>query len=137
MTDPTKRDGVIKLEGASERMRDAGNGFPKRRGRPRKATTSQPVITLAMQTSAPAPTPPSMRVPDNGVAETWLPPRLLDVKAAPKHLGGVSPWTIRDLAAAGRLPRVRQPLGGDKECRRLLFDKADLDRLVAASKETR
>ena len=59
--------------------------------------------------------------------------RLLDVEDAAAYLG-ISSWTLRDLHAAGRLPRVRLPLAGDRECRRLLFDVRDLDQLVELSK---
>jgi hypothetical protein len=59
--------------------------------------------------------------------------RLLDVYAAAEYLG-VSMWTIRDLEAAGALQRVRLPLTGQREVRRLLFDRLDLDRLVDRSK---
>ena len=60
--------------------------------------------------------------------------RLLDLSRAAFYLG-VSPWTVRDLEAAGVLPRVRVPLPGRGELRRVLFDKEDLDRLIAAWKE--
>jgi len=60
--------------------------------------------------------------------------RLLDLPTAALYLG-VSPWTVRDLDAAGVLPRVRVPLPGRGELRRVLFDKEDLDRLIAAWKE--
>jgi hypothetical protein len=60
-------------------------------------------------------------------------PRLLDVQSAADYLS-VSVWTIRDLEAAGELPRVRLPLGGRSELRRLLFDRRDLDRLVDRSR---
>jgi hypothetical protein len=63
-----------------------------------------------------------------------LAPRLLDVDGSARYLG-VSPWTVRDLHASGRLPRVRLPLAGDKECRRLLFDVLDLDQLIEVSKD--
>jgi hypothetical protein len=63
-----------------------------------------------------------------------LPSRLLDVDAAASYLG-ISPWAIRDLLASGRLARVRLPLEGDRELRRLLFDVRDLDVLVDRSKE--
>jgi len=43
-------------------------------------------------------------------------------------------WTIRDLEAAGVLRRVRIPLPNRGELRKLLFDRADLDRLVDAWK---
>src|SRR5258708_25142254 len=56
-------------------------------------------------------------------------PRLLDVQAAADYLS-VSTWTIRDLEAAGELCRVRLPLPGHGEVRRLLFDRHDLDRFV-------
>jgi excisionase family DNA binding protein len=62
-------------------------------------------------------------------------PRLLDVDGAAGYLA-VSPWTIRDMIAAGRLPRVRLPLAGDRDCRRLLIDREDLDRLIAQAKES-
>jgi hypothetical protein len=65
-----------------------------------------------------------------------LTPRLLDLEAAAIYLS-VSPWTIRDLEAAGVLPRVRVPLPGGRELRKLLFDKADLDRLIDVWKDAR
>ena len=58
-----------------------------------------------------------------------VPPRLLDLDATATFLG-VSAWTVRDLEAAGVLPRVRVPLPNGGELRKLLFDKTDLDRLV-------
>jgi len=60
--------------------------------------------------------------------------RLLDVEAAAAYLS-VSTWTIRDLEAAGELQRVRLPLPGHREVRRLLYDVRDLDRLVEGSKD--
>jgi hypothetical protein len=48
----------------------------------------------------------------------------------------MSPWTIRDLEAKGVLPRVRVPLPRGGELRKLLFDKADLDRLIGTWKDT-
>ena len=61
-----------------------------------------------------------------------LPPRLLDVKAAARYLGGLSIWTVRALVADGHirpveLPSVRRP--GERS-RRLLFDRVDLDAAV-------
>jgi hypothetical protein len=61
--------------------------------------------------------------------------RLLDLEAAATYLG-VSPWTVRDLEAAGVLMRVRVPLPGGRELRKLLFDKADLDRLIEVWKDS-
>ena len=60
--------------------------------------------------------------------------RLLDVDSAAAYLG-VSAWTIRDLDAGGHLPRVRLPLPGGKELRRLLYDRTDLDRLIERAKD--
>jgi len=54
---------------------------------------------------------------------------LFDVDRAAAYFG-VSPWTVRDLEAAGTIKRVRVPLPGGRELRKLLFDKADLDALI-------
>jgi len=67
------------------------------------------------------------------IAPGALVPRLLDLDTAAAYLN-VSPWTIRDLEAQGVLLRVRVPLPGGRELRKLLFDKADLDRLVGVWK---
>ncbi len=61
-------------------------------------------------------------------------PRLLSLEATAAYLG-ISPWTVRDLEAAGVLPRVRIPLPNNGELRKLLFDREDLDRLIEAWKE--
>ena len=63
-----------------------------------------------------------------------VPPRLLDVRATAAYLG-LSPWTVRDLEAAGVLRRVIVTLCGGRELRKLLFDRADLDRLIGVWKE--
>ncbi len=60
--------------------------------------------------------------------------RLLSLDAAADYLS-MSPWTIRDLEAAGVLPRVRVPLPDGRELRKLLFDRADLDRLIGIWKD--
>ena len=57
-----------------------------------------------------------------------LPPRLLDRTQAAAYLG-ISIWSLIDLEAAGHLARVRI---GDLRCVR--YDRADLDRLIEASK---
>jgi hypothetical protein len=62
-----------------------------------------------------------------------LPARLLELDAAAAYLG-MSPWTVRDLEAAGTIKRVRVPVPHRRELRKLLFDKADLDRLIEAWK---
>ena len=65
-----------------------------------------------------------------------LSPRLLDLPTAASYLG-LSPWTVRDLEAAGSLQRVRIPLPHAGELRKLLFDRADLDRLIEQWKDAR
>lgn len=72
---------------------------------------------------------------DDG-AQAAIPPRLLNLDTAAAYLG-MSPWTIRDLEAAGVLPRMRVRLPDGRELRKLLFDKADLDRLIDAWKDAR
>jgi hypothetical protein len=62
-------------------------------------------------------------------------PRLLNLEAAAAYLS-VSPWTVRDLEAGGALPRVRVPLPEGRALRKLLFDRADLDRLIGVWKDT-
>ena len=62
-------------------------------------------------------------------------PRLLDLHTAAAYLG-VSEWTVRDLEAAGILPRIRIPLPNAGELRKLLFDRTDLDCLIDGWKET-
>ena len=59
--------------------------------------------------------------------------RLLDLQQAAEYLG-VSPWTVRDLEASGVIPRVAIPLPNGRELRKLLFDRADLDRLIESWK---
>jgi hypothetical protein len=61
-------------------------------------------------------------------------PRLVDVDGASVYLG-VSPWTIRDLEAAGTIRRVRIPLPNGGELRRQLFDLRDLDHLIDVWKD--
>jgi hypothetical protein len=63
-----------------------------------------------------------------------LHPRLLNLHAAAAYLG-LRERKLRELARSGILPRVRIPLPHDGEVRKLLFDRADLDRLIEAWKE--
>jgi hypothetical protein len=62
-------------------------------------------------------------------------PRLLNLEDTAAYLS-VSQWTVRELEWAGVLSRVRVPLPGGKELRKLLFDKVDLDRLIGIWKDT-
>ena len=56
-------------------------------------------------------------------------PRLMSAQAAARYLG--VPYTsLRDWALRGDLPLVRVP-----HCRRLWFDRQDLDRAIDAWKE--
>ncbi len=84
-------------------------------------------------------TPPAERGANGGslggaLAVRAIVPRLLSLEATAAYLG-ISPWTVRDLEAAGVLPRVRIPLPNNGELRKLLFDREDLDRLIEAWKE--
>jgi excisionase family DNA binding protein len=56
-------------------------------------------------------------------------PRLLNIREAARYLG-CAVWQLRHLEWAGEIPSVRN-LG-----RRILFDRADLDRLVDQRKGT-
>jgi hypothetical protein len=94
-----------------------------RPGRPKKADTGHTGSTTAGRGSE-----------RETVIRLPLITRLLDLDAAATYLG-VSSCTILGLEAAGVLPRVRVPLPGGRELRKLLFDKADLDRLIERWKE--
>jgi hypothetical protein len=48
---------------------------------------------------------------------------------------GVSTWTIRDMIAAGTLLRVRLPLPGGGELRKILVDREDLARCIESWKD--
>jgi hypothetical protein len=67
-------------------------------------------------------------------ADSGMSPRLFDLAQAAAYLG-LSPWTVRELEAKRVLPRVRVPLPGGGELRKLLFDKTDLDRLIESWKD--
>jgi hypothetical protein len=68
------------------------------------------------------------------VQQTSALPRLLDLEGAAAYFS-VSPWTIREWAGKGWLPRVRFLMPDGHEVRRLLFDIRDLDGIVDRSKE--
>ena len=69
----------------------------------------------------------------SGDAAVQTSARLLGLHEAAAYLG-LSYWSMRDLVNAGTIPRVRLPLTGTRDLRRVLVDRADLDRLIAASK---
>lgn len=67
-----------------------------------------------------------------GAPRRWTPPptaprRLLSLEETAAYLG-LSPWSVRGLQWKGHLPRVRIS-------RRLLFDRADVDRLIERQKD--
>ncbi len=106
----------------------ASRRLMRKRGRPRKAESGHVPGTS-----------PAGRGVNGGdqrgaLAVIAIEPRLLDLEATAAYLG-VSPWTVRDLEAAGVLPRVRIPLPNNGELRKLLFDREDLDHLIRAWKE--
>jgi hypothetical protein len=109
----TDSDRPLPLAAAAARLR-------RPPGRPRK---SPRVLAPAGPESA---RPGAPARPEGAEA---LAPRLLDLAATAAYLG-VSPWTVRDLAWAGTLRRVRVPLANHGELRKLLFDRQDLDRLI-------
>jgi hypothetical protein len=100
-------------------------------GRPRKAESGHVSGTGALQ---PAKNTGQSGGPLASLTIAPLAPRLLDLHAAAAYLG-VSTWTVRDLEGGGMLKRVRLPLAGGGEVRKLLFCREDLDRLVENSKD--
>lgn len=109
------------LSAAAERLR----GKP---GRPRKVDSGHNPGTVSSESRV-------QRGREGGtLAVEAIAPRLLDLASAARYLG-VSPWTVRDLVANGTLPRVRVPLPNNGELRKLLFDREDLDRCIAAWKD--
>jgi hypothetical protein len=106
-------------------LSDAAARLRGRPGRPRKAAAAGP---QASQTPAALIARVSAATYKPDVPVT-CPPRLLDLAAAGAYLG-VSPWTVRDLIAAGTLARVRIPLPNRGELRKVLLDREELDRLV-------
>ncbi len=109
---------------------------PRTRGRPRKAGGGPDNASSAGTETASRP---------NGAAQRFLAvaplmPRLLDLAGAAAYLA-VSRWTIRKWEAEKALPRVRISLPITKKrrggnCRKLLFDREDLDQLIERSKES-
>ncbi len=106
----------------------ASRRLMRKRGRPRKAESGH----------VPGTSPSGSRMNSGAdgrtLAVTAIAPRLLGLEATAAYLG-VSPWSVRDLEAAGVLPRVRIPLPNTGELRKLLFDREDLDRLIEKWKE--
>jgi len=119
--------GQLPLAAAAERLR-------RPPGRPRKVPQGERAQAIEANALPFASNETgSCRTPVPGLCP--LTPRLLDLQGAAGYLA-VSPWTIRDLEAAGILPRVRVPLPGGRDLRRLLFDREDLDRVIARWKDS-
>jgi hypothetical protein len=120
---PMSRPQELPLAAASIRLR-------RRPGRPRKlpveATSGVPRTEHDEKKNA------SRRSLSHEISTPLL-PRLLDLKAAAAYLS-MSPWTVREIPA-DVLPRVRVPLTAGRQLRKLLFDRTDLDRLIAAWKD--
>jgi len=115
---------ALPLAAAAERLR----GKP---GRPRKTESGREAGIAEGEDRADGKLRPEGRT---YLAIASISPRLFGLPAAAAYLG-LSGWTIRDLEANGTLRRVSIPLPGGRELRKLLFDRADLDRLVEAWKQ--
>ena len=94
-------------------------GRPRRAARPPEPPVGPTLVPESART-----------IPPHGLAS-----RLLDLAGTAAYLG-VSPWTVRDLEAAGTLRRVRVPRLHQGELRKLLFDRRDLDQLIEGWKDT-
>ena len=67
-----------------------------------------------------------------------IPARLFGLDDAAEYTA-TSYWTMRDLVIAGRIPHVRLPAPRSRDgrsLRRILIDRADLDRFLDSCKET-
>lgn len=111
---------TLPLAAASERLR-------RQPGRPRKAALAHVPGASAAEAGV------AGRLRVDALASPAIAPRLLDLRATARYLG-VSPWTVRDLEAAGVLMRVCVPFLR-RDLRKLLFDRADLDQMIEAWKK--
>jgi hypothetical protein len=95
-----------------------------------------PLAAASQRLQRPPGRPPKPRPEADALAlrTSALAPRLLDLRGSASYLA-LSTWSVRDLEAAGILKRVRVPLPGGREVRRVLFDREDLDRLIEQWKE--
>jgi hypothetical protein len=110
----------LPLAAAAERLR----GRP---GRPRRGTGEARAATATrvnggLESSG----------QDSQSGRPALPPRLLDVAGTALYLS-ISADSVRELDASGVLSpaRVRIPAGSGRTLSRVLFDRAEIDRLVA------
>ncbi len=128
--DPTlARWGCLTVD--SERRVTTGPLTPPRRGRPPKPENGDNSGTAPLQVVE--------SIAKNHSALAYqavapIPPRVFDLPNAARYLG-VSERLVWGWAKSGRLRRVRYFDENGKELRKLVFDKADLDRLVDLSKD--
>src|SRR5438132_8113713 len=115
--EPVKSATTLPLADAAQRLR-------RRPGRPRMRPRDGYVPgTSAVQ---PPDLPGSLAGPQDRLSSaSSLQARLLTLQQAADYLN-LSPWTVRELEAAGTIRRVRLPV------RRLLFDRTALDKLIAS-----
>jgi hypothetical protein len=119
----------------------------RRPGRPRKSLGLTMVaeapeagpeapLTGTQRAQRPPRTPMNGRCGDGTRAPQAPAPaaRLLDLRGTATYLG-LAPWTVRELEWRGVLRRIRVPLPGGGELRKVLFDRADLDHLVERWKD--
>jgi hypothetical protein len=124
---PSQGRSALPLAAAAERLR-------RRPGRPKSVRDGE--SAEARQTRA-LPSTPARSAACEGAVPALCPisPRLLDLSTAAAYLG-VSAWTVRDLETGGVLSRVRVPLPGGGELRKVLFDREDLDHLITRWKDS-
>ena len=115
----------LPLAAAADRLR--GRSASRSMSRSSRQKASQPTYPLAER---PNPLAKRPRTPDQ---ESSVLPRLLGIEDAGQYLG-LSTWTIRDMVTGGELHPVQLVAAG-RPVRRLLFDRADLDRLVEAASQ--
>ena len=60
---------------------------------------------------------------------------MLGMPALALYLGDVEESTVREIVASGAIPRVRLVPPNGRELRRLLVDRADVDRLIQVWKD--
>ena len=121
---------------------EASRRLRKPPGRPKKPKAAPVVGDGAEAPQAPgrSSAPVLARESERAVAEPWPNPgqdpgpRLLSLEATAAYLS-VSPWTVRSWWAAGMLHAVKPVLASGKSFRRLLFDRAELDQLIATWRE--
>lgn len=119
----------LPLATAAQRLR----GKP---GRPRKSppiSEPDPGSAQAPQASVHPSTPLLARLPEPAVPKMC--PRLLDVRGASLYTS-LSPRSIRELVATGRLRRVVIPGANGHDMRRVLIDRLDLDAWIERWKTT-